>query len=851
MRSATTTKIVAAYVLASAVAMAQPAPPTAAVSGTVLDPTGGVIAGAKVSLIPSNGKPLRTKTDLRGEFHFEAVAPGRYELLGESSGFALNRTRLNVGARSPSHLRIVMAIAEVTETLNVEGSREQVSTDAGENVDAIRLGPQQLENLAIIDRDVMAALLRLLGPATEAGGASLTVDGMPTSERGIPLSEIQQVIINSNPYSAEFARPGKVRVEIITKSGSLKYHGSFYFGLRDYRLDARNAFAIKRPPQQRGQLDTNLSGPLLKDQKSTFSLNISRIQDHQEPNVYAFGLDGPILENASRRQTTTYFSAQYTRRLGENALSFRYSDFDWSDKGQGTGGFVLPEAGASLTSRYHQLYSSYRTVIRPKLLNEFSMRARSDDSRNGSLLSGVRKIVVTDAFTAGGAQVDTNGTNSRLELADILSWSHGRHLLRGGASIPGFGRVGLTDHSNLDGTFYFSSLRDYALGTPFSYIQQAGRGHVAFWQKQVGGFAQDEIKLRQNLSVAAGLRYDWQNYGAGPHNFAPRLTFAYAPRKAQKTVFRGGAGFFYDAVSDSAIADTLLLDGNRLHQIQLLNPIYPNPLSGIGSVAAFARDIVRFSPALRSPYTFQYSFGVERQLRKSLTLSTTYTTIRGVDLYRSRDVNAPLPPLYTSRPDPFIGVFRQIESSGGLKSHALRATLRGDLSRFFNGMMIYELGRTMNDTNGIGSFPANNWDPRGEWSRSSLDTRHFMYLYGTLNAGRFLKFGVIFSANSGLPYTLTTGLDNYHDGMTNARPPGVSRNSLQGTGAATVDLRWSKALLLHWRGEPSLVAGVDAFNVFNRVNYETFTGNQSSPFFGEPVSAGSARRMQVSITLKF
>src|SRR5260370_38280169 len=134
--------------------------------------------------------------------------------------------------------------------------------------------------------------------------------------------------------------------------------------------------------------------------------------------------------------------------MGDNALSFRYSDFDWSDKGQSTGGFVLPEAGTILTSRYHQLLSSYRSVIRPKLLNEFSMRARSDDSRNGSLLSGVRKIVVTDAFTAGGAQVDTNGTNSRLELADILSWSHGRHLLRGEASIPGFARAVLNVNCN-------------------------------------------------------------------------------------------------------------------------------------------------------------------------------------------------------------------------------------------------------------------------------------------------------------------------------------------------------------------------------------------------------------------
>jgi len=283
----------------------------------------------------------------------------------------------------------------------------------------------------------------------------------------------------------------------------------------------------------------------------------------------------------------------------------------------------------------------------------------------------------------------------------------------------------------------------------------------------------------------------------------------------------------------------------------LLDPNYPNPLSGATPVAAFPPNIARFSPTLRSPYTLQYSFGVERQLRKSLTFTTTYTVMRGVDLFRSRDVNAPFLPVYLSRPNPGIGVLRQIESSGGLKSHDLQTTLRGDLSRFFNGMIIYQFGRAMNDTSGIGSFPANNWDPQGEWSRASFDTRHFFYLYGTLNAGKFFKFGMIFSAKSGRPYTMTTGVDTYHNGMTNARPPGVPRNSLQGAAEATLDLRWSKDFPLHGKEGPSLVAGVDAFNLLNRVNYGRFVGNLSSPFFGNPVSAGPARRMQVSFTFKF
>src|SRR5262249_22581870 len=162
---------------------------------------------------------------------------------------------------------------------------------------------------------------------------------------------------------------------------------------------------------------------------------------------------------------------------------------------------------------------------------------------------------------------------------------------------------------------------------------------------------------------------------------------------------------------------------------------------------------------------------------------------------------------------------RQIESSGGLKSHALRTMLRGDMSRFFSGMIFYQVGRFMNDADGIGSFPANNWDPQGEWSRASFDTRHFVFLYGTLTAGKLFKFGVIFSAKTGHPYTMTTGLDSYHNGMANARPTGVPRNSLQSAGTATLDLRWWKEFPLHGQEGPSVVTGVDASNLFNRVNY--------------------------------
>jgi len=520
---------------------------------------------------------------------------------------------------------------------------------------------------------------------------------------------------------------------------------------------------------------------------------------------------------------------------------------------QGVGGFALSETGFDIATRFHQFFSSYRTVISPTLLNELSVRLRREDIVSRSRLPGVPKIVVLDAFTSGGAQADVNGNEDSLELTDVLSWSLGRHVLKMGINVPAFTRFGSNDRTNTNGTFTFSSLASYEQGRPFSFTKQTGDGHLAYWSKQVGGFIQDEMRLRQNLSLVLGMRYDWQNYLKEYNNLGPRMSFAYALGKAQKTVVRGGAGIFYDTVGSGVIGDMLRLNGSGFRQILLTDPGYPDPFSSLPSITDIPPNIERFSPTLRSPYTFQYSFGVERQLRKSLTLTESYIAMRGVKLFRSRDVNAPLPPLYFSRPDPLIGVLRQIESSGGLESHSLETTLRGNMSRFFTGMVVYRFGRAMNDTDGVGSFPANNWNKRGEWSRASFDSRHFVYLYGTFNVAKLFKFGAIFSANSGRPYSMTTGLDDNNDGVANDRPPGVPRNSLQGTGTATLNLRWSREfpLLSGIKEGLGLVANVDAFNLFNRVNYTTFVGVLSSPFFGDPVAAAAARRLQLSLMLKF
>ncbi len=467
------------------------------------------------------------------------------------------------------------------------------------------------------------------------------------------------------------------------------------------------------------------------------------------------------------------------------------------------------------------------------------------------------KVVVLGAFTGGGAQADRLQTENHIALNEIVVWSGKKHTVRFGINVPDISRRGLDDNTNAGGTYTFSSLADYIAQRPFSLVRQSGNGHVVFVEKVLGGFVQDEFKALPNLQISVGLRYDWQNYFHDNNNFSPRVSFAYAPGKGRQTVIRGGAGMFYDRTGPQPIFDLLRYDGHHLLQYVITDPLYPDP-NAVGPPS-----IVTLNPAIKLPYLIQYGATVERKVTKSTTLTVSYYGTRGISLFRSLDINAPPPPLYLARPDPQYSVWRQIESSADMKSQSLEVGVRGNITRYFAGMVQYTLARAYNNTGGnpasgarssLNSFPANNYDLSGEWARADFDQRHRLNLLGTITPGRYFKLGVALAVYSGMPYSITTGLDNYNDGMANARPPGVPRNSLQGPGYADLDLRWSHDFyLVKAKKEkgPMATLGLDAFDVLNHVNYPSYVGVLTSPFFGRPVSAQPGRRLQASFRFRF
>lgn len=824
-------------------------------SGVVLDPSGAVIAGAKV-ILRRDDRPTQTATtDQRGEFHFSRIVSGEYEIEASIVGFKPTVIRVTLSAKPPSRLEIILSILDVHDEIVVADNSDRVNTNADENLDAIRLDRKALTNLPVLGNDVVGSLANLIEPGSAGvGGATVLVDGLESTDK-VRASMIKEVRINRNPYSAEFARPGRGRIEVITRPGEPEYHGEFNFIFRDSRLDARNSFAFERAPEQRRIYEGALTGPIGKGPKTSFFFNAEREEEDLQSVVFASTPDGVVSTNVATPERDTELSFRIDHQLSnETTFSIRYEyTFDSSQNG-GVGGFNLPEVATNTDGREHELFFTHRKIISPSLVNELTLRIENEKNVTRSA-RGVPRLVVPDAFTGGGAQVDEKSTETEFRLNEILSWSHGRHFIKTGVNIPNISRQGLSDRTNFGGTFSFSTLDDFVNERPFLFSANQGDPHLVFWRKEFGFFFQDNILVRPNFSIAPGLRYEKQNHLGDNNNFSPRLSFAVAPDKARKTVLRAGAGFFYNRLGDGPIGDRLRFVGQRLRRVDVSDPGFPDPFSSGGTLATQPGSVVRFAPDLRSPYTFQFSMSVERQIAKSLTATATYLNIRGIKLFRSRDINAPAAPAL-QRPDPSVGVLRQVESSALSQTHALELVLRGSISKFFDGTIQYYLGRAYNNTGGVNSRPADNYDLSGEWSRADFDERHRFNLLGRIDAGEWLNLGLRLALNSGRPYSLTTGRDDNGDSLANDRPAGVPRNSLQGPGAVILDVRWSREFRLKDGNKknddgPAMTISVDAFNVLNHTNFAGFVGNLSSPFFGLPVESRPARRMQFTFGFEF
>jgi hypothetical protein len=231
------------------------------------------------------------------------------------------------------------------------------------------------------------------------------------------------------------------------------------------------------------------------------------------------------------------------------------------------------------------------------------------------------------------------------------------------------------DATNFGGTFLFSTLEDYRQNRPFLFRINQGQPAVSFPLNDAYAFVQDEFHPHADLMLSAGLRYEHYAKTTGGQGLAPRLSLSYVPHGA-KTVIRIGAGIFYDRLSRLMLRQSLLYDGLRIRQ-----GIVEDPVLGPGSAQLLPETFqtpsrVRLAPDLKLPRIYETSFGIERPLNTNGTfVSAEYAMIRGVKLYRTRNVNAPMP-LSGERSDPAFLNVDQFESSGFSRSNHFKITFR-------------------------------------------------------------------------------------------------------------------------------------------------------------------------------
>jgi hypothetical protein len=269
---------------------------TGTITGTIVDPSGQVIAGAKVVLTsPKTGDSRSAVANEVGAFSLNAVQPDTYTLRVQHGGFkAYERKELVVAANERlSTGDITLQIGDVTETVSVVGETAQVQTDSSEH--SAVLTTSQLENLTARGRDVVSMLRTIPGVQYQAdqdsvggqygtstpniGGAMsgtnvLAVDGVVSNDMGTPsvfssvttLDAIGEVKVVLNSYQAEYAGNGGAVVQVITKSGGKDFHGGGYYFLRNEALNANDFFSnrngVKRPRYRYNTFGATLGGPI-------------------------------------------------------------------------------------------------------------------------------------------------------------------------------------------------------------------------------------------------------------------------------------------------------------------------------------------------------------------------------------------------------------------------------------------------------------------------------------------------------------------------------------------------------------------------------------------------------------
>ena len=894
--------VVMVALLLSAPAFAQGS--NAALQGVVTDSQGGVLPGVAVVVTNTEtGLAREAASNADGFFRTSALPPGPYAIAAKLDGFApYSRTGLVLTVGQTATVDVKLTLGNVSEAVVVKGESPLVDTTS--NSVGTTITHEQLDKLPLAGRDFQG-LANLTPGVTGVGGGginaggqlnrnnSIVLDGTSNDEQGIAstrgslsLESVQEYVVYTNQFSAEFGQASGAIVSVVSRAGTNNIDGRvFAFATSDV-LDAQNPFSKAqgsgKAPYAQQRAGGFLGGPIVKDVWHYFG------SYEGEWDQTTSVITSPLVpvdqrEHAQDGNRAQYFGKTDYRLSKDNRLEGRYRRDSQVSKGLGIGGLNPYERGYDNTNRFNDGVVALTSVLSSKTVNEARVLVGNEYiyySVDGYADPTGVSISRPDINQGKASNMPQGWDSWRVELADTLTHSFGKHDLKVGLDVQ-FDKQNTYFLGNKDGTFTFRTDAPFNAADPSTYpvqyTQTIGDWYDLRQNQMYGGFAQDTWRVRDDLTLNAGLRYDTETmFAKGKavgvpqdlNNFAPRAGFNWTPTADRDFAIRGGFGIYYDQGFNNISGN--ISNSARSTSVTITNPGYPDPYAG-GTIVPGKPSPTIAAPTIHTPYTSTLSIGLQRQIANGLVASADYVRAHGDDLFNAVDINAPINGV---RPDANYLRVIQYQTTGRSWSNALLVSLARRTGRGPLFDISYTLSRDRRNVEDFGFTPQDSYNPGAELALAGNNRTHQVATSIVWPLPGGFQVSALIQARSGLPWNVTTGTDNNGDGNINDRPdlavPGgdpiskstynssftgrvgnLGRNANTGPAFAQEDLRVSKFFRFsHY----SVEGFAEAFNVTNHVNLGLPVGTLTASTFGKPTGLASGttpRNVQFGFRFNF
>jgi hypothetical protein len=772
--------------------MAQAPSPSASLHGTVLDPSGAAVAGALVTA-KGGGHGVQADSDADGQYSFQGLKPGTYSIEARAKGFDVFRVDRIVLARGQDkQVDLNLTIAVEKEEVTVAGTNEQVGVGADQNANATIIRGSALNALSDDPNELQSELQTLAGPAAGPSGGEIYIDGFAGGKIP-PKSSILEIRVNQDPFSSAYDRIGYGRVEIVTKPGSQKFHGSISAGGNPSAVNTANPLVSNQPSYYQYTIAGDVSGPVSKN--AAYYFNGFRMIVQSQNMVDALnpiGLTANIREAVPAPADTLSVNPRIDVQLSaNNTLTLRDSFYRTYLTGQDVGTLNLPSQAASILSEENALQLGETYLVNAQFVNETHVQW-SHIVNNQEAASIKPAVTVQGAFTSGGNSAGSErDTQNNFELQNYSTATTGNHTLRFGTRLRLYDDTSFST-TGQNGTYTFDTVAAYQAEQPSQYSANVITNPLANVKLFDGAlYVQDDWKVKPGFGVGAGLRLEGQNRIHDRSDWAPRVAVAWSPSvhgaATPKTIVRAGYGWFYNrftvpnsfagsfsgtpyiaqTIHNNGINQTGYIVGNP----SFFNPNAPEPGSVLESAPTSRPSIQTIDKHFHAALDMQTGIGVDRQIAKGITANVTYLFTQGVHHYLMNCVNAPAFDVanYTITGTAPAEFNYQFQAGGFYRQNQLIFTASVQRKRFvFSGN--YMINQARSDTESVNYVPSVAAHPGIDYGRATFGYRQRLSFLNSYTGPWGIVIASVLVARSGTPYNITIGNDLTGNNQFNARP---------------------------------------------------------------------------------